>query len=138
MNLLKIADKYLTDKGTNFFDKIPGAGHMYAPVYDLFLSHLRDVPISLFEIGIAKGASLCMWQEFFPNGTIVGLDITLDQVDKTRHLGLEGGGKGGQIIAEGNPEEIIKSKLSHTAKFLLEEMNVNKLPKNKKVKLTTS
>lgn len=92
MSLLELADKYLTDKGTNFFDKIPGAGHMYAPVYDLFLSHLRDTPIKLLEIGIAKGASLCMWQEYFKNGTIVGLDITLDQVDKSRPQGVEGGG----------------------------------------------
>lgn len=92
MSLLELADKYLTDKGTNFFDKIPGAGHMYAPVYDLFLSHLRDAPVKLLEIGIAKGASLCMWQEYFKNGTIVGLDITLDQVDKSRPQGVEGGG----------------------------------------------
>jgi len=113
MNLLKIADKYLTDKGTNFFDKIPGAGHMYAPVYDLFLSHLRDVPISLFEIGIAKGASLCMWQEFFPNGTIVGLDITLDQVDKTRHLGLEGGGWP-------HPDKIVLKQGSQTDEKILD------------------
>jgi cephalosporin hydroxylase len=92
MNLLKLADKYLTDKGTNFFDKIPGAGHMYAPVYDLFLSHLRDESINLLEIGIAKGASLCMWQEYFKKATVVGLDTTLDNVDKSRQLGVEGGG----------------------------------------------
>jgi predicted O-methyltransferase YrrM len=92
MNLLELADKYLTDKGTNFFDKAPGAGHMYAPVYDLFLSHLRDKSINLLEIGVAKGASLCMWQEYFKNATIVGLDITLDHVDKSRPLGVEGGG----------------------------------------------
>lgn len=92
MNLLELADKYLTDKGTNFFDKIPGGGHMYAPVYDLFLSHLKDKPINLLEIGIAKGASLCMWQEYFKNATIVGLDITLSHIDKGRPLGVEGGG----------------------------------------------
>lgn len=92
MSLLELADKYLTDKGTNFFDKIPGAGHMYAPVYDLFFSHLKDAPIKLLEIGIAKGASLCMWQEYFKHATIVGLDITLEHVDKTRHIGVEGGG----------------------------------------------
>ena len=73
--------------------------------------------------------------------TVLIIEHNLDIIkvaDYIIDLGLEGGGKGGQIIAEGNPEEIIKSKHSHTAKFLLEEMNVNKLPKNKKVKLTTS
>jgi cephalosporin hydroxylase len=92
MTLLELADKYLTDKGTNFFDKAPSEGHMYAPVYDLFLSQLRDMPINLLEIGIAKGASLCMWQEYFKNATIVGLDITLDHINKSRPLGVEGGG----------------------------------------------
>ncbi len=73
--------------------------------------------------------------------TVLIIEHNLDIIkvaDYIIDLGLEGGGKGGQIIAEGNPEEIIKNKLSHTAKFLLEEMNINKLPKNKKVKLTTS
>ena len=73
--------------------------------------------------------------------TVLIIEHNLDIIkvaDYIIDLGLEGGGKGGQIIAEGNPEEIIKNKYSHTAKFLLEEMNVKKLPKNKKVKLTTS
>ena len=33
-------------------------------------------------------------------------------------LGPEGGAGGGQIIAEGTPETVAKSKISHTAKFL--------------------
>ena len=33
-------------------------------------------------------------------------------------LGPEGGSGGGQIIAEGTPEAIIKVKKSHTGKFL--------------------
>jgi excinuclease ABC subunit A len=73
--------------------------------------------------------------------TVLIIEHNLDIIkvaDYIIDLGLEGGGKGGQIIAEGNPEEIIKNKHSHTAKFLLEEMNVNELSKNKKVKLTTS
>ncbi|NBW29684.1 MAG: excinuclease ABC subunit UvrA [Flavobacteriales bacterium] len=73
--------------------------------------------------------------------TVLIIEHNLDIIkvaDYIIDLGLEGGGKGGQIIVEGSPEDIIKNKLSHTAKFLLEEMNVNKLPKNKKVKLTTS
>jgi cephalosporin hydroxylase len=92
MSLLNLADKYMTDKGTNFFDKIPGEGHMYAPVYDALLSHLKESNINLLEIGIAKGASLCMWREYFSNATIVGLDITLEHIDKSRPLGVEGGG----------------------------------------------
>ena len=37
-------------------------------------------------------------------------------------LGPEGGDGGGQILFEGTPEEMIKIKNSHTAKFLKTEM----------------
>jgi excinuclease ABC subunit A len=33
-------------------------------------------------------------------------------------LGPEGGNEGGQIIAKGTPEEIIKSKKSYTGRYL--------------------
>ena len=33
-------------------------------------------------------------------------------------VGPEGGHKGGKIIAKGTPEQIAKSKKSHTGKFL--------------------
>jgi excinuclease ABC subunit A len=37
-------------------------------------------------------------------------------------IGPEGGGKGGQIIAEGTPEQIVKVKESHTGRFLKLEL----------------
>lgn len=37
-------------------------------------------------------------------------------------IGPEGGKHGGQVVAKGTPEEIIKSKKSLTAKFLIKEM----------------
>ena len=33
-------------------------------------------------------------------------------------LGPEGGDKGGEVVFEGPPEELIKHKSSHTAKYL--------------------
>jgi excinuclease ABC subunit A len=33
-------------------------------------------------------------------------------------LGPEGGEKGGEIVAQGTPEKIIKSKKSHTSRYL--------------------
>ena len=33
-------------------------------------------------------------------------------------LGPEGGNEGGQVIAKGTPEEIIKSKKSYTGRYL--------------------
>ena len=37
-------------------------------------------------------------------------------------IGPEGGHAGGQIIAQGMPEDIIKVKESHTGRFLLNEL----------------
>ncbi|MDR3273443.1 MAG: excinuclease ABC subunit UvrA [Flavobacteriaceae bacterium] len=37
-------------------------------------------------------------------------------------IGLDGGNRGGKIIAQGEPEEVAKSKKSYTAKFLREEL----------------
>ena len=41
-------------------------------------------------------------------------------------MGLEGGTRGGQIIAKGSPEEITKSNVGYTAPFLKEELNLHK------------
>lgn len=53
--------------------------------------------------------------------TVVVIEHNLDVIkcaDYIIDLGPEGGHAGGQIIAKGTPEEIIKVKKSHTAKFL--------------------
>ena len=53
--------------------------------------------------------------------TIVVIEHNLDVIktaDWIVDLGPEGGAGGGQIIAEGTPETVAKSKVSHTAKFL--------------------
>ena len=53
--------------------------------------------------------------------TIIVIEHNLDVIktaDWVIDLGPEGGAGGGMIIAEGTPEEMSKSKVSHTAKFL--------------------
>jgi len=37
-------------------------------------------------------------------------------------LGLEGGDKGGYLIASGTPEDVMKDKQSFTAKYLKEKL----------------
>jgi excinuclease ABC subunit A len=53
--------------------------------------------------------------------TVVVIEHNLDMVKCADHiidLGPEGGNKGGEIVSQGSPEEIIKSKKSHTARYL--------------------
>lgn len=53
--------------------------------------------------------------------TVLVIEHNLDVIKSVDHvidLGPEGGDKGGQIIAEGTPEEVIKVKGSHTGEWL--------------------
>jgi excinuclease ABC subunit A len=53
--------------------------------------------------------------------TVLVIEHNLDMVkaaDWIIDLGPEGGDRGGEIIFEGSPEEIIKSKKSYTGKYL--------------------
>ncbi|MEI7719034.1 MAG: excinuclease ABC subunit UvrA, partial [archaeon] len=55
--------------------------------------------------------------------TMVIIEHNLDVIKSADHvidLGPEGGDGGGEIVAEGTPEEISKVKESYTAKFLKE------------------
>lgn len=58
--------------------------------------------------------------------TVLIIEHNMDVIKVADHiidLGPEGGYAGGQIIAQGTPEEIAKVKESYTAKFLKEELN---------------
>ncbi len=46
-------------------------------------------------------------------------------VDYIIDIGPEGGRAGGEIVAQGSPEQIIKNNKSHTGKFLKKEMELN-------------
>ncbi len=57
--------------------------------------------------------------------TVVVIEHNLDVIkyaDWIIDLGPEGGSNGGQIIAEGTPEQIIKKKLSLTGRYLKDEL----------------
>ncbi len=49
--------------------------HNYLGKYEFFLQCFRNQPIRLLELGIFRGASLRMWQEYFPRAEIFGVDI---------------------------------------------------------------
>jgi len=58
--------------------------------------------------------------------TVIVIEHNMDVIKMADHiidLGLEGGGNGGTIVANGTPEQIIKSSESHTAHFLKKELN---------------
>jgi hypothetical protein len=77
MNLLtELADRYGTDKGSRI--SFHGVGknhpHFFTEVYNQFFESLRFSVRSIFEIGLYGGGSVRMWQDYFPNATIYGID----------------------------------------------------------------
>ena len=57
--------------------------------------------------------------------TVLVIEHNMDIIKVADHIidiGLEGGNGGGEILCFGTPEEIIKNKISYTAKFLKEEI----------------
>jgi len=58
------------DKGT-----ISNGRHGYTMFYETLFAPLRDKSLLMLEIGISGGGSLNMWYKYFPNATIIGLDI---------------------------------------------------------------
>jgi hypothetical protein len=72
-DLTALAAKYGTDKGVAAVGPLPG--HKYTYIYEKHLHHLWDKEISLLEIGVLNGSSLRMWEEYFPNAKLYGIDI---------------------------------------------------------------
>lgn len=60
-------DQYDSDKISNH----------YLERYDPVLESWIDKPVILLELGVHKGGSLLLWRDYFPFGTIVGVDIRL-------------------------------------------------------------
>ncbi len=69
--------------------------------------------------------------------TIIVIEHNLDVIkiaDYIIDLGPEGGDNGGQIIAVGTPEQIIKNTDSHTARYLKEKLQADKKRSKETVK----
>ncbi|MDQ3635705.1 MAG: excinuclease ABC subunit UvrA [Acidobacteriota bacterium] len=78
--------------------------------------HFEDINklLSAFRALIAEGNSLVVIEH--------NLDV-IKTADYVIDLGPEGGIGGGEIVAVGTPEEIVKNKKSHTGRFLKDYLN---------------
>ena len=55
-----------------------GARHSYIEYYESLLAPYRRPGARLLEIGVFEGESLRLWQAYFSEGEVVGLDISRD------------------------------------------------------------
>jgi hypothetical protein len=88
--LTEIGIKHDTDKAT---------GHMFTEFYEDYVSKYKNP--NLLEIGIHKGGSLKMWEEYFGSPFIVAIDIEEKTQYETANIKT--------IKADqGNPSELLK------------------------------
>jgi hypothetical protein len=66
MSLEEIVDNSRTDKNTV---------HSYLPLYQKLLLNKKETAKNVLEVGIYLGGSIKLWNDFFPNATVYGLDI---------------------------------------------------------------
>lgn len=63
--------QYQTDK----LGRCPINRHDYADSYEFHFHRFREQPITFWEIGVDRGDSLRLWSDYFPQATIVGIDL---------------------------------------------------------------
>ena len=66
MSLEEIVDNLKTDKNTV---------HSYLPLYQKLFIGKKETANNVLEIGIYNGGSIKLWNDFFTNANIYGLDI---------------------------------------------------------------
>ena len=90
--------------------------------------YIMDEPTTGLHVEDIKKL-LAMLQKLVTSGnTVVVVEHNLDVIksaDWIIDLGPEGGSAGGQIVAEGRPEQVAKVTESHTGRFLAPLLNVN-------------
>lgn len=87
--LCQLAIKHQSDKGgrhLTYGGEPCHATHEYTPVYWDLMSRQKDMVKSVLEIGVNRGCSLRMWEEFFPNAKVVGLDINSECLFNTSRI----------------------------------------------------
>jgi len=113
-NLHEIGLKCRTDKATD---------HRYTEVFPNYMECYREYPIRFLEIGIKRGASLRMWDEYFEHedAKLFAVDIsskTLRKVpENARWKGLQGNQSNPEFLAQlgeaNGPFNIIVEDGSH-------------------------
>ena len=60
----------LTDKHTT---------HSYIPIYEHLFSKIRETCTGILEIGVQTGGSMKLWNGYFPNAIVYGIDSDIYQ-----------------------------------------------------------
>lgn len=110
--------------------------HFYTPVYHSVFSKRRHDPIRLLEIGVGGynhprlgGSSLSMWSDYFPNGRIVGIDISEKNLSLGERITVRQGSQTDpaflqKIVSEYGPFDIVVDDGSHIPKDVVQSFQI--------------
>lgn len=62
------------------------SGHGFLEFYERFFQPIKNSATKIFEIGISEGASLVLWEKYFPMATIHGIDILDKSVLESKRI----------------------------------------------------
>lgn len=73
-------------------------GHCYGVLYDKWIGPLKESVKNILEIGVfVDGRSLCVWNDYFINATVYGIDIIdpetfskIEKREKVKYFRLDG------------------------------------------------
>lgn len=60
--------RYISDKFSEKHDYVP-------EVYDKYFLDIKETAKTILEVGIKSGSSLILWNDYFTNAKVIGLDI---------------------------------------------------------------
>jgi alginate O-acetyltransferase complex protein AlgJ len=99
--------------------------HLYTPIYDSLFREMRTSNVKVLELGVggygdvhAGGSSLLTWSTYFPNGIIIGLDISKKEINVPDNVKILQGSQADKLLLakvsnEYGPFDIIIDDASH-------------------------
>ena len=71
---------------TNLFKKYKSdkLDHNYTNIYFSYFGKLKNEKLNILEIGVADGKSIRAWSDYFPNSTIIGIDIRKINIEEKK------------------------------------------------------
>lgn len=97
------------------------SGRALTDYYEPFVAPMRNRRIRVLELGVKEGRSLRMWKDYFPNATIVGVDLSYKRyINESRIQVVSGDQRDAETIQRavelaGGPLDLICDDGSHYA-----------------------
>lgn len=129
MELANLGRKYGTDKVGPHVHTFKGL--CFLDVYERHIAQFKYENVNFLELGILNGSSLRVWEEYFVNGNIIGLDIdpskTIYQTDRIKiYIGSQADKELIQKVKLDYPEgfNVILDDASHINELTIESFNL--------------